>query len=115
MIETNSSRPFHALNNSPVLRFVDENKTFAVSEISITPLEAVYIVKSRNPHNRPIREAHLEKLARDMRTPGAWLFNGDTLRFDRDGNLLDGQHRMLAMGMLGEVPEGFALEFLVVA
>lgn len=115
MSDETTARPFHALKSSPVLRFVDAHTSFAVEEIRISPLEAVYILKHRNPHNRPIREIHLNKLHRDMRTPGAWLFNGDTLRFDREGNLLDGQHRMMAMGMLTNFPPDFALEFLVVA
>jgi hypothetical protein len=44
---------------------------------------------------------------------GHWKFNGDALRFDVEGNHLDGQHRLMAMCLLND--DTFSLHFLVVA
>lgn len=53
-----------------------------------------------NTHNRPIRERHVEKLTGAIQR-GEWKFNGDSIRFDKHGTLLDGQHRLWAVVMSG--------------
>lgn len=50
--------------------------------------------------NRNVRKAHVNDLiGRQLR--GEWLTNGDTLRFDSDGNLRDGQHRLMMVTNTG--------------
>jgi hypothetical protein len=49
-----------------------------------------------NTHNRPVRDAHVDALARDMRA-GRWRMTGDSIKFSQDGTLLDGQHRLWAV------------------
>lgn len=62
---------------------------------TITPADAKrYLLSNRG--NRNIRQRHVENLARDMAT-GAWVTNGDAIRFNCDGQLLDGQHRLSAI------------------
>jgi hypothetical protein len=46
-------------------------------------------------NNRGIRPAVVDAYARDM-AAGRWSLNGDPIRFDKDGKLIDGQHRLLA-------------------
>ena len=53
-----------------------------------------------NTHNRPVRDAHVEELARDMRE-GRWHMTGDPVKFTDDGTLLDGQHRLWAVIVSG--------------
>jgi hypothetical protein len=48
-----------------------------------------------NTRNRPLMESLVDVYARDMRD-GRWQENGDAIRFDREGVLLDGQHRLQA-------------------
>lgn len=48
-----------------------------------------------NTRNRPLMEMLVDVYARDMRE-GRWQENGDAIRFDRGGVLLDGQHRLEA-------------------
>lgn len=48
-----------------------------------------------NTRNRPLMESLVDVYARDMRD-GRWQENGDAIRFDRKGTLLDGQHRLAA-------------------
>jgi hypothetical protein len=49
----------------------------------------------KNPSNRRIRQPLVERYARDM-AAGAWLLSGDAIKFSKHGELLDGQHRLLA-------------------
>lgn len=58
--------------------------------------------------NRPVKTAHVQGLAKDM-TEGRWKFDGAPIRFDRDGKLIDGQHRLLAV-----IASGTSQEFLVI-
>jgi hypothetical protein len=46
-------------------------------------------------NNRPINQQRVMQYARDMRT-GKWHENGDTIKFAVGGELIDGQHRLLA-------------------
>ena len=49
-----------------------------------------------NKGNRSIREGHVKRLAHLM-AEGEFLYNGDQIRFDDEGQLIDGQHRLLAV------------------
>ena len=73
----------------------------------ITPdVAAQYL--SRNEGNRRLSEAHVKLLAGDMKRAG-YLITGDTIKFDRTGRLIDGQHRLNAI-----VASGLAQKTLVV-
>lgn len=61
-----------------------------------------------NTRNRPISKARVQDYATEM-LAGRWHFNGETIQFDRDGVLLNGQHRLLAI-----VATGLAQTFLIV-
>jgi hypothetical protein len=62
----------------------------------------------RNPKNRDLRAKEASKYAFDMRN-GDWQFTGEPIIFDDDGNLIDGQHRLL-----GLIEAEVTLPFLVV-
>lgn len=49
-----------------------------------------------NANNRRLRDARIAKYRGDMEE-GRWTFAGDPIRFDVNGNLVDGQHRLLAL------------------
>lgn len=51
---------------------------------------------SRNTGNRCLRPRRVAQIA-DAIARGEWRVNGDTIRFCRDGRLLDGQHRLTAV------------------
>lgn len=63
---------------------------------SITPEMAKAILKDRNPRNRAVRRRVVKQYAADMKN-GKWQITGDPIRFDREGNLIDGQHRLNAV------------------
>jgi len=49
-----------------------------------------------NENNRNLRERLVRKLAGAIKR-GEWRLNGDTIRFDQNGKLVDGQHRLAAI------------------
>ena len=64
---------------------------------------------SQNTHNRKVRENAVFGYARDMES-GKWAENGESIKFSRDGVLLDGQHRLHAI-----VLSGVTLRMLIVS
>lgn len=62
--------------------------------LEITP-EIARQMMSQNSKNRPINGKRVDDLAREL-SSGRFVFNGDTVRVDEDGILLDGQHRLAA-------------------
>lgn len=78
-----------------------------LSVVEITPAVARSWLK-RNTHNRVLKKRTLATYTRMMRE-GLWTFNGDSIRFDRDGVLLDGQTRLQAV-----IDSGRAQRFVVV-
>jgi len=63
---------------------------------------------STNTENRNLRPRVVDTYAQDM-TEGRWLFNGEAIKFDANGVLLDGQHRLHAI-----VKSGATIRALVV-
>lgn len=66
---------------------------------TITPEIAKEMLEA-NTHNRSLSEAHLARLIDDLKN-GNWQFNGESIKFDANGNLLDGQHRLTAIARTG--------------
>ena len=56
---------------------------------------------TRNTHNRSISEITVARYQGDM-SAGRWQYAGDPIRFDNDGLLLDGQHRLTALSYCDE-------------
>ena len=65
-----------------------------VTQELITPVRAKQIL-AQCPMNRRVNLKRVAKLALEI-VKGDWSFNGDTIRIDSDGNLIDGQHRLRA-------------------
>ena len=58
--------------------------------------KATEYLKLNHPNNRNLRRDRVRSLANDMNT-GNWMQSGDPIRFDTDGHLIDGQHRLAAL------------------
>lgn len=56
---------------------------------------------SRNGKNRRYSQQHAEKIAKSIKA-GEWVVNGETICFDDNGRLLDGQHRLNAIILSGQ-------------
>ncbi len=62
---------------------------------SIGPKLAAEYLRS-NAENRKISKVTVRRYAGDMRR-GEWVVNGEAIKFDEHGRLMDGQHRLLAI------------------
>lgn len=70
-----------------------------IAQILVTPNMAKEWLE-HNPNNRPIKMQTVESFVRDMKD-GKWLLTHQGIAFDRDGNILDGQHRLTAIALSG--------------
>ena len=73
----------------------------------ITPEKAVEYLDNNFKH-REIKQTRVDKYVASM-TEGNWKFNGKVITFNKDGVLLNGQHRLTAV-----VQSGVPLRTLVV-
>lgn len=78
-----------------------------VSVETINPEEAGRYLEC-NDVNRAVRASLVERFTNVM-LAGGWHLNGETIKFDYDGNLIDGQHRLMAV-----VEAGRHQQFVVV-
>lgn len=67
-----------------------------VAEVQTVTPELASKWLETNEGNRKVREQLVNRLARDMRA-GRWQVTGEGIKFDRDGRLVDGQHRLWAV------------------
>lgn len=79
-----------------------------VDEFVINPSMAQHILTSHNPKNRAVNKNHVASLTRDM-VNGKWLGHvGDEMTVDRDGHLINSQHRLHAVINSG-IPQRFTV------
>lgn len=71
---------------------IDQQVTTSVERI--TPARAKEWL-GRNEANRNLRAVKVNEYARDM-AAGKWSLSGESIKFDYNGNLIDGQHRLTA-------------------
>lgn len=74
----------------------------------ITPKIAKEMLK-KNFNNRKLNNPHVNYLSRQM-LDNQWQFDGQPIRFDKYGRLLDGQHRLSAV-----VKSGETIKFLIIS
>ena len=70
------------------------------AEVAISPSMAAQWLE-KNAHNRPVRRTVVQHYARQM-SRGEWRVNGESIKFDWDDVLEDGQHRLFAIIASGE-------------
>lgn len=83
-----------------------------LSVMAVTQDKALEWLEHANVVNRRISQTYIDKLIRDMRV-GEYHFTGDGPKFDTNGVLIDGQHRLLAIAQSGlevEMPVWFDLD-----
>lgn len=85
-----------------------------ITQETITPDMAREYLKYNTENYRSINKFRVMSYASDMRN-GKWQLNGEAIKFDASGRLIDGQHRLQAivsanvpaeMLVIREVPEG---------
>lgn len=73
----------------------------------ITPAYAKELLKN-NTCNRNPKKVHINNLAYQM-IQGQWLYNGEPIIIAKDGTILDGQHRLLAV-----IESGVTIEVVII-
>ena len=68
--------------------------------VFVTVQMAQHWLAHANLRNRALGEKHAQRLADEI-IRGRWKENGDAIRFDTNGVLLDGQHRLRAVVIAG--------------
>lgn len=68
-----------------------EARSPSVSVVHVTPAMAEQWL-GKNTQNRGLKKGSIAKMARDLKQ-GAFLLNGETIKFDTSGRMLDGQNR----------------------
>ena len=71
-----------------------------ISIVDVSPAQAKVWLDECNTKNRRLNPGHVRRIASQMQN-GQWLFNGDTICFDKNGILVDGQHRLAAIFQSG--------------
>lgn len=78
--------------------YIIDGYTITEEVREITPQEAGAILATKNTKNRRVNKNHVKSLALDM-INGTWRYNADPIRFDANGTLIDGQHRLYAIAI----------------
>lgn len=79
-----------------------------ISTILVTPDLAREWLDKHNTNNRPLQKGHVGFLANQMKA-GKWMETGDSIKFGKNRELIDGQHRLMAI-----IRTGIPIPFLVV-
>jgi len=69
--------------------------------LTITPSLATEWLEQSQFDNRRLDDAKVQGIARDIKE-GRWNFDGNPIRFDLNGNVIDGQHRLWAIMASGQ-------------
>lgn len=69
--------------------------TADMERVIVTPEMAMQLLE-HNKTNRPVSTPHVHRIAAQI-IAGKWRFNGDTIKVAKDGDVLDGQHRLWAV------------------
>lgn len=72
----------------------------------ITPDQAQYILDYHNKDNRKICKSQINSIYRNIEKHG-WLFDGQPITFNVEGNLTESQHRLAAIAKWHDREKGF--------
>ena len=103
-VTVNKSKKVNILNLAEVKEYLgvnaghDDTNTDEITsaKVLVTPKQARYILRHTNKLNRRINNSHVETLKRDMEN-GKWYSDIDYIGFDKNGRLVNGQHRLKAL------------------
>jgi hypothetical protein len=76
--------------------------------MTITPKIAKQMLQA-NARNRQVSEPNVARLTKEMKS-GRWKLNGDMIRRSKDGNILDGQHRLMAVVRSGVTIQSWVMD-----
>lgn len=77
-------------------KFVVYTSNRSIDGVLITPAIAQFLLTNHNGRNRPVKQTRVDQYAMELKLE-KWKYNGERILFDKDGQLLSGQHRLLAI------------------
>lgn len=80
----------------------------------VSPKKAELWLQQSTFDNRRVNAKQVARIARDIQA-GHWVFDGSPIRFDTEGNVIDGQHRLLAVCQGGQTVEILVVRGLDIA
>ena len=84
------------IESEKVLGFNAYSKEADSFIIEITPKQAQYILDNHNEDNRKLVKSQVNNIVRSINNDG-WLFDGQPLTFNIEGNITEFQHRLHAI------------------
>ena len=81
---------------------MERHREIETQVIAITPELAAYWLEKNHCDNRKLRKDLVSEYAKDMEC-GRWILTHQGIAFDREGRLIDGQHRLAAVVKSGAV------------
>ena len=84
------------IESEKVLGFNPYSKEADSFIIEITPKQAQYILDNHNEDNRKLVKSQVNNIVRSINNDG-WLFDGQPLTFNIEGNITEFQHRLHAI------------------
>ena len=94
------------VSNSPVKReqkvlgFDPVSKKAETFIIKLTPEKAQFILDFYNKDNRKLSKSQVNAIVKSINKDG-WMFDGQSITFNVEGNLTEGQHRLHAIVITG--------------
>jgi hypothetical protein len=95
-------------NESKFWNIMDGDSKVKFRFVTITPQIAEVFLNHFNNSNRPITEANVLRLAKEM-SSGKWLSNFEPISFNKLGDSTNGQHRFKAL-----IKSNMSFKFLVI-
>lgn len=91
-------------DHEEVLGFNPASKEKNVFKMTLTPYMAQYILDHLNNNNRKIVEGQIAAIRKSVYKHN-WLWDGGSLVFTTEGNIIEFQHRLKVIAELGETVE----------
>jgi hypothetical protein len=76
-------------------RGINRNDNLSFESLFVTPDYAKELL-NKNISNRPLTKTHVLSLSKSILN-GEWKVTGEPIKFSKNGNLIDGQHRLAAI------------------
>jgi hypothetical protein len=96
------------VEDTPTLEMPYNGETITIRSVRVTPSLASKIMEDHNKKNRKINKNNVRFLTKEIESNN-WIPNGETISFDINGNVNNGQHRLLAI-----IKSGVSLDILIV-
>lgn len=83
-------------NSSFTTQFNYGERPIGLKVVNFTPELCKYILEHHNSNNRNLKRRNVDHILNEIGN-GNWVFNGETIGFDENGDITNGQHRLTSI------------------